>query len=117
MEKLEAPNWHLKGRRHQAQNSKITNCDLKKRPRPASKVPAVGFYRARCDHGSQCFEQPASRADERVCRPRVFENASFTGRQTRVGPKTCLARKGTEKKTRRSRSRHRDHFTTRDGHN
>src|SRR5436190_11943538 len=43
----------------------------------ASQVLAMGFHRARRDYGSQCSEQSASRADERVRGTCVFENASI----------------------------------------
>jgi ORF6N domain len=49
--------------------------------------------------------------------PRVSQNARLARRQTRSGEETCSVGKGTEKATRRSRSRYCEHFATGDGHN
>ncbi len=62
------------GREHQSLRYQIGTSSLGhggRRSRP------MGFHRARRDYGSQCSEQSASRADERVRGTCVFENASI----------------------------------------
>jgi len=72
------------------------------------------------EHGAimaaKCPEQPARRADERLCRPRLSKNARIAGGQTRAGQTTRRAGKGTQAATRHSRSRHRHDPSARHGH-
>ena len=92
-----------------SQNATSSHGGLRKRPFAFTEhgciMPACRSASAR-RQGCECTEEQASCTDERVCRPRIHQNATNVNRQQRTRSQVGSTGEGTEEAARCSRDRY-----------